>query len=90
MTTMKTLGEFIIDNQNQFDYSTGVLSRLLDAIRLASKAANHEVNKAITYNFLIFQSYETHFRGLEVVVDSCSILMLFPLLTYVICKSIKI
>ena len=46
MTTMKTLGEFIIDNQNQFEYSTGELSRLLNAIRLASKAVNHEVNKA--------------------------------------------
>ena len=42
----KTLGEFIIDNQNQFEYSTGELSRLLNAIRLASKAVNHEVNKA--------------------------------------------
>lgn len=46
MTPKKTLGEFIIDNQNQFDYSTGELSRLLNAIRLASKAVNHEVNKA--------------------------------------------
>jgi fructose-1,6-bisphosphatase I len=43
---MKTLGEFIIDNQNQFKYSTGELSCLLNAIRLASKAVNHEVNKA--------------------------------------------
>ena len=42
----KTLGEFIIENQNQFEYSTGELSRLLNAIRLASKAVNHEVNKA--------------------------------------------
>lgn len=43
---MKTLGEFIIENQNQFEYSTGELSSLLNAIRLASKAVNHEVNKA--------------------------------------------
>ena len=42
----KTLGEFIIENQNQFGYSTGELSRLLNAIKLASKAVNHEVNKA--------------------------------------------
>lgn len=41
-----TLGEFIIDNQNQFNYSTGELSRLLNAIRLAAKTVNHEVNKA--------------------------------------------
>lgn len=46
MTAKKTLGEFIIENQNQFEYSTGELSRLLNAIRLASKAVNHEVNKA--------------------------------------------
>ena len=46
MTTKKTLGEFIIDNQNQFEYSTGELSRLLNAIRLAAKTVNHEVNKA--------------------------------------------
>ena len=46
MTPKKTLGEYIIDNQNQFEYSTGELSRLLNAIRLASKAVNHEVNKA--------------------------------------------
>lgn len=46
MILKKTLGEFIIENQSQFEYSTGELSRLLNAIRLASKAVNHEVNKA--------------------------------------------
>ena len=46
MKPKKTLGEFIIENQNQFAYSTGELSRLLNAIRLASKAVNYEVNKA--------------------------------------------
>lgn len=46
MTAKHTLGEFIIDNQNQFEYSTGELSRLLNAIRLAAKTVNHEVNKA--------------------------------------------
>jgi fructose-1,6-bisphosphatase I len=43
---LKTLGEFIIENQNQFEYSTGELSKLLNAIRLAAKSVNHEVNKA--------------------------------------------
>ena len=42
---MKTLGEFNIENQNQFEYSTGELSKLLNAIRLAAKSVNHEVNK---------------------------------------------
>ena len=44
--TFQTLGEFIIDNQDDFRYSTGELSRLLSAIRLASKVVNREVNKA--------------------------------------------
>ena len=42
----QTLGEFIIENQNDFQYSSGELSRLLNSIRLAAKVVNHEVNKA--------------------------------------------
>ncbi|MEN1784072.1 MAG: class 1 fructose-bisphosphatase [Bacteroidota bacterium] len=42
----KTLGEFIIENQADFQYSTGELSKLINAIRLAAKVVNHEVNKA--------------------------------------------
>ncbi|EAR16245.1 MULTISPECIES: class 1 fructose-bisphosphatase [Robiginitalea] len=42
----KTLGEFIIENQQEFQYSTGELSKLINAIRLAAKVVNHEVNKA--------------------------------------------
>ncbi len=42
----QTLGEFIIENQKQFPYSTGELSRLINSIRLAGKVVNHEVNKA--------------------------------------------
>ncbi|WP_222983030.1 class 1 fructose-bisphosphatase [Flagellimonas meishanensis] len=41
-----TLGEFIIANQDSFQYSSGELSRLLNGIRLAAKVVNHEVNKA--------------------------------------------
>ncbi|MFD2542316.1 class 1 fructose-bisphosphatase [Lacinutrix gracilariae] len=41
-----TLGEFIIKNQASFSYSTGELSSLLNALRLAAKVVNHEVNKA--------------------------------------------
>ena len=33
-------------NQDAFKYPTGELSRLLNAIRLAAKIVNHEVNKA--------------------------------------------
>ncbi|HMR15558.1 MAG TPA: class 1 fructose-bisphosphatase [Mariniflexile sp.] len=42
----QTLGEFIIDNQTAFKYSSGELSSLLNSIRLAAKIVNHEVNKA--------------------------------------------
>ena len=42
----QTLGEFIIENQNEFEYSTGELSRLINAIRLAAKVVNHKVNQA--------------------------------------------
>ncbi|MBL4887212.1 MAG: class 1 fructose-bisphosphatase [Flavobacteriaceae bacterium] len=42
----KTLGEFIIKNQDEFQYSSGELSRLINSIRLAAKVVNHEVNKA--------------------------------------------
>lgn len=42
----QTLGEFIIQNQNDFKYSTGELSRLLSCIKLATKVVNQEVNKA--------------------------------------------
>jgi len=43
---LQTLGEFLIDKQEDFQYSTGEFSRLLSAIRLASKVVNWEVNKA--------------------------------------------
>tara|TARA_R110002050_G_scaffold107244_1_gene217597 strand:+ start:52 stop:927 length:876 start_codon:yes stop_codon:yes gene_type:complete len=42
----QTLGEFIIENQDSFKYSSGELSKLINAIRLAAKVVNHEVNKA--------------------------------------------
>ena len=46
MNKHKTLGEYIIDNQREFQYSSGELSRLLSSIKLAAKVVNHEVNKA--------------------------------------------
>lgn len=45
-TRKQTLGEFIIENQEEFKYSSGELSRLINSIRLAGKVVNHEVNKA--------------------------------------------
>lgn len=42
----QTLGEFIIEHQESFEYSTGELSKLIHSLRLAAKVVNHEVNKA--------------------------------------------
>ncbi|RAV28039.1 class 1 fructose-bisphosphatase [Sinomicrobium soli] len=46
MRKNQTLGEFIIEKQTEFQYSSGELSKLINAIRLAAKVVNHEVNKA--------------------------------------------
>jgi fructose-1,6-bisphosphatase I len=42
----KTLGEFIIENQNDFKYSSGELSRIFNSIKLAAKVVSYKVNKA--------------------------------------------
>lgn len=42
----QTLGEFIIDKQDDFKYSSGELSRLFNSIRLAAKVVSHKVNQA--------------------------------------------
>lgn len=41
-----SLGEFIIERQDDFKYAKGELSRLLSAIGLAARIVNREVNKA--------------------------------------------
>jgi fructose-1,6-bisphosphatase I len=41
-----TLGQFIIERQDDFPYAKGELSRLLRDIGIASKVVNREVNKA--------------------------------------------
>jgi fructose-1,6-bisphosphatase I len=41
----KTLGEFIIENQNAFQYSSGELSRIINSIRLAAKVVNYKVKR---------------------------------------------
>lgn len=42
----KTLGEFIIENQKEFKYSSGELSRIFNSIKLAAKVVSHKVQKA--------------------------------------------
>jgi fructose-1,6-bisphosphatase I len=46
MKGILTLGQFIIEKQNDFPYSKGELSRLLRDIGIAAKIVNREVNKA--------------------------------------------
>ena len=42
----KTLGQFIIEKQNDFPFAKGELSRLLRDIAIAAKIVNREVTKA--------------------------------------------
>lgn len=44
--TRKTLDEFIIERQDDFQYSSGELSRLLNSILLAARVVSHKVRKA--------------------------------------------
>lgn len=46
MSKTKTLGEFIMDNQANFPFVTGQLTRLLTDIGVAAKIVNHQVNRA--------------------------------------------
>ncbi|MCF8464935.1 MAG: class 1 fructose-bisphosphatase [Flavobacteriales bacterium] len=46
MASVTSLGEFIVEKQDDFKYAKGELSRLLSAIGLAARVVNREVNKA--------------------------------------------
>lgn len=52
MQNVTTLGQFIIEKQNDFPYAKGELSRLLRDIGIAAKIVNREVNKAGLVNIL--------------------------------------
>jgi fructose-1,6-bisphosphatase I len=45
-TNNLTLGEFIIENQKHYKYTSGEFSRLLSSIKLAAKIVSYKVNKA--------------------------------------------
>lgn len=51
-TNNLTLGEFIIENQKHYKYTSGEFSRLLSSIKLAAKIVNYKVNKAGLVNIL--------------------------------------
>ncbi|HIF9449982.1 TPA: class 1 fructose-bisphosphatase [Photobacterium damselae] len=46
MSDIRTLGEFIVEKQNDFPHASGELSSLLGSIKLAAKIVNREINKA--------------------------------------------
>ncbi|MGF1725152.1 class 1 fructose-bisphosphatase [Photobacterium nomapromontoriensis] len=46
MSKIRTLGEFIVEKQNDFPHASGELSSLLGSIKLAAKIVNREINKA--------------------------------------------
>jgi fructose-1,6-bisphosphatase I len=64
-TSMKitTLGEFIVQRQEDFPYAKGELTALLSAIRRASKVVNREVNKAGLVEDLLKASGEENIQG---------------------------
>ncbi|MDQ3073288.1 MAG: class 1 fructose-bisphosphatase [Bacteroidota bacterium] len=63
--TVQTLGQFIVERQNEFSYATGELSRLLGDLTTASKIINREVNKAGLVNIL-GSTGKTNVQGEEV------------------------
>lgn len=65
MKELKTLGEFIIERQEDFPYAKGELSRLLSAIRLAAKIVNREINKAGLARHIIGSAGEENVQGEE-------------------------
>ena len=46
MEIIKTLGEFIVDQQSEYPDATGELTSLFSSIRLAAKILHREINKA--------------------------------------------
>lgn len=58
-----TLGEFIIKKQADFPYAKGELSRLLSAIRLASKVLNSQLNKAGLVDEILGEIGSTNVQG---------------------------
>ena len=56
----RTLGEFIIEHQNSFQYSTGELSRIINSIRLAAKVVNYKVNNQALAGKTLYEIAQLH------------------------------
>lgn len=63
MENVKTLGEFIIDKQQDFPGSSGEFSKLLSAIRLASKIVSNQVNKAGLLSHIVGSAGSENIQG---------------------------
>lgn len=63
MASVKSLGEFIVERQDDFKYAKGELSRLLSAIGLAARVVNREVNKAGLMENILGDYGDTNVQG---------------------------
>ena len=63
MENVITLGEFIIDKQQDFPGSSGEFSRILSAIRLASKIVSNQVNKAGLLSHIVGAAGSDNIQG---------------------------
>lgn len=63
MDSVTTLGEFIIEKQKDFPGSSGEFSRLLSAIRLASKIVSNQVNKAGLLSYILGAAGNENIQG---------------------------
>jgi len=63
MENVTTLGEFIIDKQKDFPGSTGEFSKILSAIRLASKIVSYQINKAGLLNDILGAAESENIQG---------------------------
>lgn len=74
MSRITTLNEFILDKQNEFQFATGELSRLLSDIAIASKIVSNDVRRAGLVDHILGAQGETNVQGeeqqkLDVVAD---------------------
>jgi len=65
MSHFSTLGEFIIDRQKDFPGSSGELSKIISAIRLASKIVNQQINKAGLAKHILGAAGQENIQGEE-------------------------
>lgn len=63
MENVKTLGEFIIEKQQDIAGSSGEFSKLLSAIRLASKIVSNKVNKAGLLTYIVGAAGSENIQG---------------------------